>query len=71
MEETNHYAQAPNRNGMLSDRPRRKFCMVPELKAFFTVTLYMSMKRQPNVKTYWSKAPSIFHCPIISSVFTR
>ena len=29
------------------------------------------MKRQPSVKIYWSKVPSIFHCSIISSIFTR
>jgi hypothetical protein len=45
--------------------------MVLELKAFLAVTLYMGMKKQPNVKSYWMKPPSIFHCSTISNIFTR
>ena len=31
----------------------------------------MGMKKQPNLKTYWQKPGSIFHCPIISMSFTH
>jgi hypothetical protein len=31
----------------------------------------MEMKKQPNLKTYWQKPGSIFHCLIISKSFTH
>jgi hypothetical protein len=44
---------------------------VAELKAFLAIHMYMGMKRQPNIKTYWEKVGSLFHCPIISSIMSR
>ena len=40
------------------------------LKAFMSMTMYMVMKKQPNMKTYWKKQGSFFHCPTISNVMT-
>jgi hypothetical protein len=44
---------------------------VAKLKAFLAIHMYMGMKKQPNIKTYWEKYGSIFHCPIISNIMTR
>jgi hypothetical protein len=41
------------------------------LKAFLAIHMYMGMKRQPNMKSYWEKAGSFFHCPTISNIMTR
>jgi hypothetical protein len=41
------------------------------LKAFLGVSVLMGMKKQPNLKTYWQKVGSFFHCPLISQTFTR
>jgi hypothetical protein len=41
------------------------------LKAFLAIQMYMGMKRQPNMKSYWEKAGSFFHCPTISNIMTR
>jgi hypothetical protein len=44
---------------------------IAELKAFLAIHMYMGMKRQPNVRTYWEKEGSVFHCPIISNIMSR
>jgi hypothetical protein len=45
---------------------------VAEIKAFLAIHLYMDMKRQPNVKSYWSNLEgSFFHCGTISNIMTR
>ena len=41
--------------------------MVAELKVFLTITLYLHMKKQLNVRRYWLKQPTIFNCSIICS----
>ena len=33
--------------------------------------LYMGMKHQPNLKSYWYRRGSIFHCEKISNLMTR
>ena len=43
---------------------------IPNLKAFLAMTMYMDMKKQPNIKTYWEKC-GLFHCPIISNIMTQ
>jgi hypothetical protein len=40
-------------------------------QGILAITLYMGMKKQPNVKSYWMRAPSIFHCPVICKLMTR
>jgi hypothetical protein len=44
---------------------------IPRLKAFLGISVFMGMKKQPNLKSYWHKPRSIFHYPIISQAFTR
>jgi hypothetical protein len=51
--------------------PKWKNLRIAELKAFFAIYMYMVMKRQPNVKSYWKKEGSFFHCPTISNIMTR
>jgi hypothetical protein len=41
---------------------------VAEFKAYLVIWLYMDMKRQPNMKSYWMKEGSLFHCPTISKI---
>ena len=68
--ETNQYARAPDRNGKLPGRMNWKLLTVQEFKVFLAITLYMGMKRQPNVRSYWYSFPSIFHCPVISKLLS-
>jgi hypothetical protein len=42
-----------------------------ELKMFLVMSLYMGMKKLPNVKAYWTKSKEIFYCIIIAGLFTR
>ena len=42
-----------------------------KVRAFIAIHLYMGLKKQPNIKTYWKKLGSIFHCPIISNIMTQ
>jgi hypothetical protein len=44
---------------------------ISEFKAYVAIWLYMGMRRQPNIKSYWMKEGSIFHCPSVSNVMTR
>jgi hypothetical protein len=44
---------------------------VAKLKAVFAIHMYIEMKTQLNIKTYWEKYGSIFHCPIVSNIMTR
>jgi uncharacterized membrane protein len=42
--------------------------MVVDFKAWLTIWLYMDMKTQPNMKSYWIKEGSVFHCSINSKI---
>jgi hypothetical protein len=33
--------------------------------------MYMGMRWQPSIQTYWEKVGSIFHCPTISNIMSR
>jgi hypothetical protein len=44
---------------------------IKELKVFMACTLYMGMKKLPNVKAYWAKSEEIFYCHVIAGLFTR
>ena len=35
------------------------------------VRLWMGMRKQPNIKTFWAGEDDVFHCPKISGLFTR
>ena len=69
--ETNRYARAINGAGKLPGGENWKDLTLPEFKVFLAITLYMGMRKQPNVKSYWMKSPSIFHCSIISNLLSR
>ena len=69
--ETNRYATTADASGRLPGGEDWKEFTILELKAFLGGTFYMGMEKQPNVKSYWMKPPSIFHCSSISNIFTR
>ena len=71
VEETNRYANAPlDEQGNTKKGPHWKNLTIYGLKAFMALALYMGLKVQPNLKTYWMR-DSLFLCPIISNIFTR
>jgi hypothetical protein len=41
------------------------------LKAFFIISIFMGLKKQPNMKTYWQRKGYFIHSPVISQIFTR
>jgi hypothetical protein len=69
--ETNRYAShVVDALGNTIGGPKWVHTSVAELKAFLAIHMYMGMKCQPNIKSYWSKEGSIFHCPTISNIMT-
>jgi hypothetical protein len=69
--ETNRYARTVDGEGNLPGGTRWRRLSVARLKAFIAISILIGLKRQPNKKTYWNQKGSFFHCPIISSVFSR
>jgi hypothetical protein len=69
--ETNRYAMERENEGTTRDGPQWEEFAVSEFKAYVAIWLYMGMRRQPNIKSYWMKEGSIFHCPSVSNVMTR
>jgi hypothetical protein len=69
--ETNRYASHPL-DAMGNTMGGRNWVpiTIPELKAFLAIHMYMDMKRQPNVQSYWAKEGSIFHCHTISNIMS-
>jgi hypothetical protein len=57
--------------GNVSGGRRWKRLSVAGLKAFFAISMFMGLKKQPNIKTYWKREGGFFHCPIISHIFLR
>jgi hypothetical protein len=57
--------------GKIEGGPRWERFTIPAMKAFIACTLYIGMKKQPSVKSYWQKRGSFFHCHVISNIFTR
>jgi hypothetical protein len=45
--------------GTIRDGPQWEEFTVPEFKAYVAIWLYMGMRRQPNIKSYWMKEGSI------------
>jgi hypothetical protein len=70
VEETNRYARHVKSDGSTEGGPKWKDITVACLKAFIVVHIYMGMKREPNIKAYWHREGSLFHCPIISNIMT-
>ena len=48
--------------------PHWKSLTIEELIAFIAIHLYMDLKKQTNIKTYWEKPGSIFYCLITSNI---
>jgi hypothetical protein len=72
VQETNCYATRPlDARGNTMGGPKWVNLTIAGLKAFLAIHMYMGMKRQPNMKSYWKKAGSFFHCPTISNIMTR
>ena len=70
--ETNKYAtEILDAMGSIMEGPNWILLTTTRLKAFLAMTMYMGMKKQPNLKTYWEKHGSFFHCPTISNIMTR
>jgi hypothetical protein len=69
--ETNRYVGSLYEKG----RPRGGRGWYPitvrELKVFLATSLYMTMKKLPNVKAYWAKSEEIFYYNVIVGLFTR
>jgi hypothetical protein len=66
--ETNRYVTLCNRDGVIPRGTDWELFTIAEFKAWLAIWLYMGMKRQPNMKSYWMKEGLVFHCLIISRV---
>jgi hypothetical protein len=42
-----------------------------ELRIFLAVSLYMGMKKKPNVRSYWAKLEPLFYCSVIANLLTQ
>ena len=72
MRKTNQYAEEEvDENGKPRGGGAWELLTILGLKAFLAISIYMGMRKQPNLKSCWQKPGSIFHCPIISKSFTR
>jgi hypothetical protein len=69
--ETNQHTTSRTSDGVIPGGDHWVLLIVAEFKAWLAIWLYMGMKRQPNMKSYWMKKDSVFHCPIISKIMTR
>jgi hypothetical protein len=69
--ETNRYAGSLDEKGRARGGHGWYPVTVRELKVFLATSLYMGMKKLPNVKAYWAKSEEIFYCNVIAGLFTR
>jgi hypothetical protein len=69
--ETNRYATSHNSDGINPGGADWELFTVAEFKTWLAIWLYMGMKKQPNMKSYWMKEGSVFHCPIISKIMSQ
>ena len=53
--ETNRYVTLCNRNGIILGDMDWELFMIAEFKAWLAIWLYMGMKRQSSMKSYWMK----------------
>lgn len=60
--ETNRYAGTPNADGICPGGPSWYQFTVAELKAYLAVQMFMGLKTQSNLKIYWARRGSFFHC---------
>jgi hypothetical protein len=71
MNETNRYATSRTSEGVLPRGDNWVLFTVAEFKAWLAIWLYMGMKRQLNLKSYWMKEGSFLYCPTISNIMFR
>lgn len=69
--ETNRYATTVDDHSKCPGGAAWIRLTVAELKAFLAESMFMGLKRHPNLKTCWSRKGSFFHCPRISQIFTH
>jgi hypothetical protein len=69
--ETNCYATSRTSEGELPGGNTWVLFTVAEFKAWLVIRLYMGMKRQPNVKSYWMKEGSFLHSSTISKIMSQ
>jgi hypothetical protein len=53
--------------GSTTGGPQWKAFTVSKFKAYILFYLYMDMRQQLNIKSYWMREGSIFHCPSVSN----
>ena len=71
VDETNRYATAVNNDGGIFWGCYWEPTTLLELMVFIAIILYMGMKCQPNLKSYWYRRGSIFHYKKISNLMTK
>ena len=71
MIETNRYATSRTSERELPRGDTWILFKVAEFKAWLAIRLYMGMKRQPNLKSYWMKEGSFLHCSTISKIMSQ
>jgi hypothetical protein len=69
--ETNRYATIVDGDGNAPGGRRWRRLSVAGLKAFIAISMFMGLKKQPNIKTYWEREGGFFHCPVISRIFSH
>jgi hypothetical protein len=68
--QTNRYATTMDGDGNVLGGRRWRHLSIAGLKAFFAISMFMGLKKQPNTKTYWEREGGFFHCPMISRIFS-
>ena len=69
--ETNWYAIEKENEGSTKGSPHWEQFTISEFKAYIGIWLYMGMRWQPNIKSYWTREGSIFHIPRIFNIITH
>ena len=47
-----------------------KECTPQELKAFMICSIYIGIKKLPNMRLYWMKSKPLFYCHVIAGIFS-
>ena len=69
--ETNRYAIEVDGDGNCMGGEEWQEFTEKKTRAFMAIWLYIRMKRQPNILSYWHKRGFVFHCPTVSGIMTR
>ena len=71
MNETNRYATSHTSDGVLSRGDHWDSFTMVEIKVWLAIWLYIDMKWQPNMKSYWMKEGSVVHYLTILKIMTQ